>query len=413
MIKQAIILTITLCSYYFGYSQPNQWRGPLRDGHFPETGLLKTWPEEGPALLLEVDKIGKGYSSPVLVNGIIYTTGMIDTLDYLTATDLKGNRKWQVPYGRSWNKSFPDTRSTPVVDGSKIYVQSGTGRLNCINASNGEVIWAVEVDKDYHTEYHSWGNSETPLLIDNLVICSPGGKETSVVAFDKNSGKMVWKTQSVGGPRCYLSAVEYKYRNFRYILAATGAYLMAIVPGTGEIAWSYKYLKDGKWDQPGLIWANTPIFKEDEIFISMGYNYFGAMLKMAPDGKSASEKYTTEVLDNHHHGVIYYNGYLYGSNWQSNAKGRWVCLDWNTGDVKFETEWDTKGVIVEADNMFYCYNEKGGVALVNPTPDKFDIVSQFKITKGSGAHWAHPFISDGKLFMRHGDVMMVYDIKAK
>ena len=149
--------------------------------------------------MLEVNKIGKGYSSPILANGIIYMTGMIDTLDYLSAIDMQGNIKWQVQYGRSWNKSFPDTRSSPVVDGNRIYVQSGTGKLSCINAEDGNSIWSVEVDKDFQTEYHMWGNSETPLVTDKLVICTPGGKQTSVVAFDKITGKLAWETKSVGG----------------------------------------------------------------------------------------------------------------------------------------------------------------------------------------------------------------------
>jgi hypothetical protein len=136
------------------------------------------------------------------------------------------------------------------------------------------------------------------------------------------------------------------------------------------------------------------------------------MLKVGPAGNSVSEAFIDSTLDNHHHGLILHNGYIYGSNWQDNRRGKWVCMEWNTGKIMYETEWDTKGAIVMADGLLYCYNEKGSVGLVNPTPDKFDLISQFKITKGSGQHWAHPFIADGKLLMRHGDVLLVYDIKA-
>ena len=128
-----------IVAFFFVYStnaQVIQWRGPNRDGHFNETGLMKSWPEDGPQLVLEVENIGKGWSSPIYADGMIYTTGMIDTLDYLTAIDINGNVKWQVPYGRSWNQSYPDTRSTPVVEENRIYVQSGTGRVACINRDN-------------------------------------------------------------------------------------------------------------------------------------------------------------------------------------------------------------------------------------------------------------------------------------
>ncbi|MCF6333988.1 MAG: hypothetical protein L3J11_11955, partial [Draconibacterium sp.] len=160
----------------------------------------------------------------------------------------------------------------------------------------------------------------------------------------------------------------------------------------------------------GLIWTNTPVFHEDEIFLTMGYNYPAVMLKMDSTGTSVSEKFTDHTFDNHHHGVIYYDGYLYGSNWENNRRGKWVCMKWDTGEIKYVESWDTKGNIIMADGLLYCYNEKGNVGLVKPDPNGFDVISQFKITEGAGPHWAHPFIADGKLLVRHGDVLLVYDI---
>jgi outer membrane protein assembly factor BamB len=394
-------------------AQPVQFRGPARDGHFPEQGLLKSWPEDGPAMILETENVGKGWSTPVLAGDKIYVTGMIDTLDYITALDMKGNILWQTSFGRSWNQSFPDTRSTPVIDGNRIYVQSGTGRVACIDKESGNEIWAVGVDEKFGGEYHLWGNSETPLIVDDMVICSPGGSETSVVALNKMTGETVWKTNSLGGPRAYASATLYEYNNFRYILAVIGTHLMAIKPNNGEIAWSYKYLNPEKWDQPGLIWTNTPVYRGDEIFISKGYDYHSVMLKMDPSGTSVSEKFIDNTLDNHHHGMILYGDYLYGSNWQDNRRGKWVCMDWNSGEIKYEDEWDTKGTLVMADGMLYAYNERGSVGLIKPGSEKFEVVSQFKVTKGAGPHWSHPFITDGKLLIRHGEALMVYDIKEK
>ena len=136
---------------------------------------------------------------------MIYTTGMIDTLDYLTAINPDGSFKWQVAYGRSWNKSFPDTRSTPVIENDRIYVQSGTGQVSCINKETGDAIWEVDVDKNFEGEYHIWGNSETVLICDDKIIVSPGGEETSVVALNKMTGEEVWQTKSLGGPRAYAS----------------------------------------------------------------------------------------------------------------------------------------------------------------------------------------------------------------
>lgn len=411
--KLILFYSALLILVFDSTAQLVQWRGPNRDGIFTETGLLKTWPEGGPQQILEVEKIGKGWSSPIFDGNTIYVTGMIDTLDYLSAIDMQGNIKWQVPYGRSWNKSFPDTRSTPTIENERIYVQSGTGRLVCFEKATGKEIWAVDVDKDFECEYHIWGNSETPLLVDDKVICTPGGKKTSVVAFDKMTGKLVWQSKSLGGQRAYASPTIYKYNGFRYILAVIGTDLLAVVPETGEIKWSYKYHNPEKWDQPGLIWTNTPVFNDNRIFITMGYNYNAKMIEMAADGNSVSEVFTDTIFDNHHHGVILKDGYLYGSNWLSNSKGNWICMEWNTGKILWEETWGSKGAMIMADNLLYTYNEKGNVGLIQPTPEGFKLISEFKITKGAGQHWAHPFIADGKMLLRHGDVLMVYNIKQK
>lgn len=408
------LITILLLFTFAVNAQLVQWRGPDRDGKFPETGLMKEWPENGPERILEVEGIGKGYSSPILVGDMIYTTGMIDTLDYLSAVNMEGNIMWQVPYGRSWNKSFPDTRSTPVVEDDRIYVQSGTGEVSCINRENGETIWKVDVDKEFNAEYHVWGNSETPLVVDNMVICSPGGQQTSVVALDKMTGEEVWESKSLGGPRGYASATIYEFNGHRFILALTASHLMALHPNSGELAWNYQYFDPEMWTSQdnGLIWTNTPVFQDDEIFITMGYDYPAVMLKMDSTGTSVSEKYTNRTLDNHHHGVILHDGYVYGSNWYNNKQGRWVCMVWDTGEIKYVEDWDTKGALVMADEMLYAYNERGNVGLIEPDPDEFKLVSEFRITDGAGPHWAHPFISDGKLLIRHGEVLMVFDVKA-
>lgn len=390
-----------------------QWRGEMRDGHFRnEKNLLKEWPVEGPEMILKVEGIGTGFSSPILANGTIYITGMKDTLDYLSAIDFSGNVKWQVPYGRSWIQSFPDTRSSPTIDGDRIYVLAGTGRLGCFNATDGTEIWAINVDKDYEGEWHIWGVSESPLIVGDMVICTPGGGVTSMVAFDKMNGKEIWRTPSVGGQRSYVSPTTYEYNGKPYILAATATNLFAIHPENGEVAWTYNYYSAKEWDQPGLIWANTPIWDGDQIYISKGYDFPSKMLKVNAEGTGVTEVFTNEVLDNHHHGVVLVDGYVYASNWINNGKGNWVCMDWRTGEIKWETTWENKGATVYADGLLYLYEEKrGNVAIVKPNPDQLEVISSFRITEGSGPHWAHPFISDGKLLIRHGNVLMVFNIQ--
>ncbi len=396
------------------FSQTAQFRGENRDGIYHESGLLKSWPAAGPECILTVEGIGKGHSSAVVSDGTIYVTGMKETTDYLSAISFDGTIKWQVPYGNSWTKSFPDTRSTPTVDGNRIYVMSGTGRLACINTADGREIWSEEVDSVFESKWHDWGVAESILVVDDLVISTPAGNKAGVVALNKMTGKLVWKTQPVEGQQSYASSVLVKWNNTRYILASSTTALIAIIPETGEIVWSFTHWqadRDPNGDG-GQIYTNNPTVSGNDIFLTRGYNYPCMMLTVSADGKSVSEKWIDKTLDNHHHGVVLIDGNIYGSNWLNNGNGNWVCLDWNTGTVKWEQKWFNKGPIIFADGMIYLVDEKtGNVGLVKPDPSKFDLVSTFKIDKGTGPYWAHPSIFDGKLMLRHGDVLMAYKIK--
>lgn len=395
-------------------AQIYQFRGPNRDGKYPESGLLKEWPEAGPELLLEYNGIGEGYSSVISNGKYIYATGMIDTLDYMTCIDFNGNKKWQVAYGESWKQSFPKTRSTPTVEENRVYIISGIGELVCLDAETGKTNWKVNVDKDYKAEWHVWGVSESPLIIDDKVICTPGGSITTVVAFDKMTGKEIWKTPSTNGQRSYISPIIYNHVGKDYILAATASDLFLVDPVDGQIKMTYNYFDSSKWRwQPkGMIWVNSPVVKDDMLFLSLGYDYPAKMLKFNADFTGFEEVYTNTLLDNHHHGLIEVDGNLYGSNWLSNNDGNWVCIDWNTGETKYDVKWNSKGNVVYADGMLYAYDEKNGnVGLLKPDPSGFNVVSSFKIEKGGGEHWSNPYIFNGKMFLRHGDVLMVYNLK--
>ncbi len=390
-----------------------QWRGPARDGQFPETGLLKTWPEEGPELLFKLSGIGEGFSSAVEHNGNIYVTGKIDTLDYISSISPDGKINWQVPYGRSWLKSFSNSRSTPYLENMRAYLLSGTGRLVCIDAVQGKEIWSVDVDKDYEADWHRWGLAESILVVDDLVICCPAGKKTTMVAFNKISGELAWKTESIGGQRSYVSPVLYEYNNIRQILGMTSKDVYGVDPGTGEIVWTYPYYLQGeKHEEDGAIITITPLWHEDEIFLTAGYNFPGVMLKLSEDGKTVKEKWRNITLDNHHGHLVRVGDHIYGANWYDNRNGKWVCLDWKTGEVMWVEGWHTKGSIISAENMLYIYEEKSGnVGLLKADPDEFLLSGTFQITEGEGPHWSHPSIYNGKLMIRHGDIIFAYNIK--
>ena len=407
--KKIIFLSFLAISL-ITHSQDTQFRGPLRNGIYTDTGLLKKWPEAGPKLLMTAEGIGLGYSQPIFSNGTIYVTGKIDASDYLSAIDMSGNILWKKPYGTSWTKSYPDTRCTPTVEDDRIYVLSGTGNLVCFNAKDGSERWSFDVDKVYESKWHRWGVSESPLIVDDIVICTPAGDKATVVALNKMTGELVWESPPFGETRSYVSPVIYTYKDFRYILAMTYDHLIAVNPESGEMIWKYPY--NLKKEKSKTIPINSPIFKDDEIYLSNGYDYPSIMLRLAEDGKSVSEKWIDQTLDNHHHGLVNVGNFIFGSNWLNNRDGRWVCMRWDTGEVKYVSNWHSKGSVVYADSMLYVIDERyGNVGLVRPDPEGFDVVSSFTLEKDKGEFWAHPSIYDGKLFLRYNNNLMVYNIK--
>lgn len=412
--KKSVAIIISFLIIIDLTAQDAQWRGPDRSGIFPESGLLQRWPENGPEMILKVDNLGKGYSTPVLDGEIIYMTGKEGEDDYLYAINMRGEILHKVKYGRSWENSYPETRSTPTIEGNRIYVISGMGEVVCLNKNDANIIWHVNAYEKYDGELHRWGVAESPLVIDDKVIYTNGGNKTSVIAFDKLTGEEKWKTVSVGGQRTYVSPVIFENGNVRQIIASTSDYVIGINPENGQIEWKYYFLRESTGGEKQVtITPNSAIIRGDELFISKGYNGYGVMLKIANDGKNVTEKWKTEVLDTHHGHYVNVGKYIFGSNWLSNSQGNWVCLKWDNGEVMYEEKWKTKGPIAYADNRLYLWEERTGYfALVKPTPEKFDIISTFKVEEGSGPYWAHPYISDGKLLIRHGEVLMVFNIKA-
>jgi len=389
-----------------------EWRGPNRTGIYPDKALLKVWPKDGPQLLLELKNIGNGYSSAVIAKNTINVCGRKDSLDMVSSYDLNGKKNWETSYGRSWNRTFPDTRCTPTIENNRIYLVSGMGEVSCVDAVTGKLSWTVDAQTEFKGEPNKWGVAESAVVSDKAVFCVTGGEETSVIALSKTDGKLIWKTKSLGGTSAYASSVIIEKAGLRLLLAQTANDLIAINIENGDIVWNFNLMKYHTGEMGKGANTNTPLFYNDEILITSGYDHPAIMLSLSTDGRSVSLKWTNPDFDNHLGGVVKVGDYIYGSNWLNNNTGNWMCVEWETGKTRYETKWLSKGPIISADGLLYCYEEKSGnLALVKPNPEKFDVVSSFKISKGEGPHWAHPSIYDGKLLVRHGDYLMVYNLK--
>ncbi|QGY43050.1 PQQ-binding-like beta-propeller repeat protein [Maribellus comscasis] len=411
------ILTILLLLLYAGalFSQEIiEFRGDNRSGIYNESALLKEWPESGPEVFLEIEGVGKGYSQPIFADETIFITGIKeDTIDILSAYNLKGELLWDIPYGRSWTASYIDSRSTPTYENKKLYVSSGTGQVNCIDALTGKVVWQVDAIKEYGGEIFKHGDAEALLLIDDAVLYTTGGEENALVALNKKDGSLVWKTKSMGGAKSYASPVLINHNGKKIILAQTSEDFIAVAPEDGRIIWSFDLLQFHTESIGVGAQTNPPLYRNGEIFQTSGYNHPGILFSLSEDGGSVEIKWKNDTLDTHHGGTVLVDGNIYGSTWTNNARGKWASVNWDTGKTNWETDWQNKGSVIFADGMLYLFEEKrGNVALVKPSPEKLKIISTFKVDKGVGPHWAHPAIYNGMLFIRHGDVLMVYNIKA-
>lgn len=396
-----------------------QWQGVNRNADFPEKNLLKSWPAGGPKLLWHADGIGSGYSSAVTSGDRVYVTGNNvkgeKRKEFLTALDQNGKIIYQTPYGNVTAKSYSDVRTTPTVAGDRIYVISGAGEVASLDAVTGKLNWCVDAAGLAEGQPGMWGFAESPLVFDDKVLFTASGKKASFVALNAKDGSVAWETPPLEGPAAYVSPLLIEQNGKKIIVGMNSKNIVGLDPATGKVIWKFEYTPEVTQGAkfPGIN-AVTPQWRDGFLFTSTGYNVGGVMLKIAPDLSSASLAWVSKDLDIHHGGAVVYDGVIYGANWLNNEKGNWVGVDWLTGKTLFEQPWgQNKGSISLADGMLYCYSERGAVGLIKPARDNFEAAGEFTVTAGEGQHWAHPVISNQKLYIRHGNVLLVYDVKGK
>lgn len=416
-----VLLGTVVCTGALAQVTPYGWRGPEHNGYYPDKGLLNQWAEAGPQMVFETEDAGKGFSSPLVVGDKILLTGMNgdENAEVLNCYNLKGEKVYTVSYGHPWMRSYPETRTTPAVMDGKAYVISGMGEIVCINVDDGKILWTVDGGTKYERQTGMWGTSECPLVYDDKVIYTPCGNQTTMVALNRNTGEEIWKTRPLNEKSGYVSPIMIEYKGKRQIVGSTCQTAFGVDPDTGEIMWTFDDWGPRHTGQGGRgrdnIAPNSALYNDGKIFFCHGYDINGFQLQLSDDLKQATLTWRTETLDTHHGGYVLVNGKIFGSNWINNNDGNWCCIDWNTGETNYEEKWTGgagKGSIIAADNKLFIYDERRGfVGLVNPTPEKFDVVSKFRVAKGSGPYWAHMSIDNGILYLRHGEYFAAYHVK--
>lgn len=401
------------CSCGFSEDWP-QWRGLHRDGKSPETNLLETWPEGGPPLVWLYKNAGPGYGGPAIVGDRMYILVGRKGKTRLVAIDNKqGTDIWEAEIGDIFRNDWGDgDRSTPTVDGDRIYALGAQGDLVCVHAKDGSVVWKKSLIDDLGGEIPFWGYSESVLIDGDHVICTPGGDRGTIAALNKLTGEVVWQTEELTEGAHYASVVHANFTPAPHLVQLTSENVVGISKTDGKVLWSVPW--------PGRIAViPTPVVSENRVFATSGYGSGCKLVELSGNASAvqANEVYASKKMKNHHGGVVLVNGHVYG---YSDEVG-WLCLDLQSGEELWSNnEKLGKGAVTYADGHLYCLGESSGdVVLVEASPEgwkesgRFTLNPQSTHRKRQGAIWTHPVISQGRLYLRDQDLIYCFDLAGK
>lgn len=385
-----------------------QFRGPNRDDISKETGLLKSWPKDGPPQAWKSKGIGSGYSSVSIAGDRIYTLGNKDSVTKLFALSRRdGKILWSEEVGQSGG----DLGCTPTVDGDRVYALGQHGDLACFHAKDGKRLWRHNLKNEFGGQCGGWNYCESPLVDGDRVVVTPGGKEATMLALDKKSGETIWKcpfpiNESQAG---YSSIVVADVGGIRHYVQLINGGLIG-VSTEGKPLWKYEKLGPNTANIP------TPVVLKDHIFSVVGYGKGGALVKLIADGGEikAEQVYFEHELTNKHGGVVVVDNYAYGD---TDDQGRPYCADVRTGKIKWKREGgegsgNGSASVTYADGRLYFHYQSGHVALVETSQDGYKETGSLKVDADGNA-WAHPVVCGGHLYLREGDSLFCYDVREK
>jgi len=383
-----------------------QWRGQDRSGVSRETGLLREWPRSGPTLTWSASQLGAGYGSVSVAGARVFVQGMKNRQSVVTSLDrATGKPVWSIALGSAQeNDRGSGPRSTPSVDGDRVYVLTENGDLVCLLVADGKVVWRRNIIKEFNGRNINWLISESPLVDGNRVIVSPGGRNAGMAALDKMTGMTLWVSKELSDEAGYASSVVADVQGVRTIMTLTGNAGIGVRASDGKLMWRYGNVANNTAN------ITTPVYSNGKVFYTSAYGTGGALLGLKANGQdvSAQEIYFTRNMQNHHGGVVLVDGYLYGFN-----NSILTCLEFDTGKVMWRDRSVGKGSVAYADGHLYILSEDNVVGLVDASPKGYRETGRFTISDQGWPAWAHPVISGGQLLVRNQNMLASYDVRAK
>lgn len=392
----------------FGADWP-QWRGNSRRDHSPDKGLLAQWPQEGPKQVWSFNNAGLGYAGFAIAKNSLFTMGLRDGQEFLIAVDAStGKELWSSSAGQKYPNGWGDgPRMTPTVDGDRVFAIGGQGLLICVEAKNGKLIWSKNLVTDLGGQLQDWGYTESPLVVGDIVICTPGGAQGTLAGLDKSSGAVRWRTSGLTDKAQYSSPILIQHDGQPQVVQLVMNRFFGVSPKDGSVLW--------KKDFPGRVAViPTPIYEDGIVYVTAGYGVGCEAVRLGTNN-SIAPLYSNKVMKNHHGGVVCVDGYLYG---HSDGAG-WVCQELKTGKEIWSHKGFGKGSVTYADGKLICLDERNGdVALVEASIQGWKELSRFKLAplsskrSSQGGIWPHPVVVNGRLYLRDQELLHCFNVKS-
>ena len=405
--------TLLLSLTSLAFAAPGDWpqfRGPNRDGISAETGLLQDLPSGGPPLVWKATGIGVGYSTVSVVGDRIYTIGEDNEVSSVVALNAADGKKvWSARLGKAGapgQPAYEGPRATPTAEGDLLAAVSQWGELACYDPAQGKELWRKDYSKDFGGKRPTWGVAESPLIDGDKLVVTPGGTEGSIVALNKKTGDVIWRSKGFTDAPHYSSLIVAEIGGVRQYIQLTAESVVGVAAADGKVLWVAP-----RKGRTAVI--PTPIYSDGFVYVSSGYGVGCNLFKITEAGGkfTAAEVYANKVLGNKTGGVIKIGDFVYG---HADDKG-WTCQDFKSGAAKWQYNSLGKGSITYADARFYLRAEdKGTVVLIEASPDGFKEHGRFEQPDRSGkTAWPYPVIAHGKLYLRDWDTLLCYDVKAR
>jgi outer membrane protein assembly factor BamB len=383
------------------------WLGPNRNGSSPETGLLTTWPATGPKLLWKVPG-GDGYSTVAVAGGRAITQVQHDGSEFVLALDaVKGSKLWETKVADAYKNDFGDgPRATPTIEGKSVYIYSPSGLLACLDADKGDIVWSVNLLKEFGGKAVTYGLSASPLVMGDLVYVLPGGKGAGVAAFNKKTGKLAWKTGN--DKSAYSSPMPVTVGDQKQVVFFNAAGLLAVTADMGKELWRVP------WESGFDCNICTPLLIGKELlFVSSGEGNGCALYKLSAAAPEVAweSKGAKSVMMNYWANAVEHNGYLYGISGEFNEKKMDLnCVDLKTGKLMWSDKNIGKAAVTLADGHLWITTKKGDLVLAPASPTKYEEKARVSIL---GENRTSPTIAEKRLYLRDRKNIYCLDIAGR